>query len=128
MTKRIGPKTLPSGTPEVTVFVLDDCPSTTTFCDLLAKKISIYLYIFPRIPYPQILLLVFYAEAYQKPLKNLNRLCQHLHLDLRLQLNLKIFKKLCYIRSIGDKVMLKRTKEVVSCHMLNNLVSHNSLH
>ena len=69
MTKRIGPKTLPCGTPEVTGFVLEDYPSKTIFCDLFVKNYLIDLYIFPRNSITPIFFISFLCVAYQTLLK-----------------------------------------------------------
>ena len=48
---RIGPKTEPWGTPELTGTDLDSSPSKTTVCDLLPWKDAIQDSAFPLIPY-----------------------------------------------------------------------------
>ena len=48
---RIGPKTEPWGTPELTRTDLDSSPSKTTVCDLLPRKALIQDSAFPLIPY-----------------------------------------------------------------------------
>ena len=48
---RIGPKTEPCGTPELTGTDPDSSPSITTVCDLLPRKAQIQDSAFPLIPY-----------------------------------------------------------------------------
>ena len=41
--KSSGPKTLPCGTPEVTSVVVEDLPSTSTYCARALRKAEIHL-------------------------------------------------------------------------------------
>ena len=51
----MGPKTVPCGTPELTVIDEEETPSRTTCCVLIVKKIWIQLCSFPVIPNDRVL-------------------------------------------------------------------------
>ena len=67
--KRRGPRTVPCGTPESTVVVLELMPSRTTFIVLWERKHSSHLWRGPVMPYPDNLLNSFLWGTVSKALE-----------------------------------------------------------